>query len=699
MILPAFLVGVVPTFSLPVVITRLHNTRTAGDDLGLPDLYPLTIDLETLADVFTGSIRSWTDERMLKLNPQLKAWFERTGASTVLRSVVCCTVDADPFVAGYLLAPYLLTTRAVNATLGPAGVAAARRSPKTMWKTLQAIHAAPSPMSFVDREVTVPSKLLMQPGSISYRVMNSASAVSATDFRLQITNMLGVVESVSASPASVRACTEGFLDFPDFIEGFLATGTNQVTTTMAPGCWPLQSLASLAVASTFSSKNQVDSDLVVATAAGEAAASHRSACVRAQKNLELLRWIQLSPVLSGALNNNGVARLSDLPAIRSFIVDRRLNTATCDGLTILITLPIVWSVPAAATAFAIAMAALIVAACLITIGSLYKYRQHPSIRGASPIFLAQVAVGLALLGGSLVAWASPVTESSCLAFQWLVDLGFTLAFAPLFAKTWRIYQIFSAKKIKVVKITNGRLVWAVLAMLAFELVVLSAWTGVSPLQPVTFEQATNQLDGAIRQLTHCAVSGPAGTAFLAIEAAFKGALLLFGCLMAFSTRKVSASFNESQTIAWAIYNVVFSSLVVGAILLFLDTQGDTLIWLVLILFLWTAAGTWALIFIPKASAVFGGDERLHHAANSISLGSLSKNDGSITFASITGLGRAQLLAYRSALEAQLDKVRRALGLVVVQADSEGKVLQPKSSSGSEPLQIRVNSPWLAGEAG
>jgi len=228
-------------------------------------------------------------------------------------------------------------------------------------------------------------------------------------------------------------------------------------------------------------------------------------------------------------------------------------------------------------------------------------------------------------------------------------------------------------------------------MLAFELVVLAAWTGVSPLQPVLFERPTNQLDGAIRQLTHCAVSGPAGTAFLSIEAAFKGALLLFGCLMAFSTRKVSASFNESQTIAWAIYNVVFSSLVVGAILLFLDTQGDTLVWLVLILFLWTAAGTWALIFVPKASAVFGGDEKNNFTANSISLGSLSKNDGSITFASITGLGRAQLLAYRSALEAQLDRVRRALGLAVVQADSEGKVLRPRPVRTSELAEPNVSA--------
>jgi hypothetical protein len=198
----------------------------------------------------------------------------------------------------------------------------------------------------------------------------------------------------------------------------------------------------------------------------------------------------------------------------------------------------------------------------------------------------------------------------------------------------------------------------------------------------------------MKQMTHCAVEG-AGIAFLSIEASFKGALLLFGCLMGFSTRKVAASFNESQTITWAIYNVFFSALVVGAILLFLDTLGDTLIWLGLILFVWLAAGTWALIFVPKATAVLYGDEKLQRNANSISLGSLSKHDGSITFARTTGLGRSQLLAYRTALEAQLDKVKRALGIVTAKADSEGKVLFPRSA-GSELPESSVSSNATAG---
>jgi len=394
------MVGVVPTFSLPLKVTALHTQRTAADDLGLPNLYPLRIDMETLALVFTANITSWTDPRMLALNPQLSAWFTRSAAPTALYSVVCCTVDADPRVAGNLLTKHLMRTAAFKASLGRSLSALTGR---TIWKALQALHSAPSPMSFVDREPTVPAKLTMQPGSVSYRMISTAVPNAASDFQLLVTNTLGALESVSASPDSIRACVAPYASSPNFISRFIANATARDLTLTPPGCYPLQALASLAVSTSFQSAQQKVTGTVVVRAAGDAAASHQSDCVRAQKNLELLRWIQLSPVLSGALRNSGVFRLSDLPAVRNFIVDTQLNSATCDGKTILITLPLIWAVPSAATAFAIAMAAIVIAACIAAVAGLYKYRHHPMIRSASPIFLAQVAVGLALLAGSLIA--------------------------------------------------------------------------------------------------------------------------------------------------------------------------------------------------------------------------------------------------------------------------------------------------------
>jgi hypothetical protein len=108
---------------------------------------------------------------------------------------------------------------------------------------------------------------------------------------------------------------------------------------------------------------------------------------------------------------------------------------------------------------------------------------------------------------------------------------------------------FSGKKIKVVKISNSRLGVVVLSMLSVELLLLAVWSGVSPLQPVLIARPTTGLDGAMRHTTHCAMADSAGSAILAVEAAFKALLLVFGCMMGFSTRKVHDQFNQSSSVA------------------------------------------------------------------------------------------------------------------------------------------------------
>jgi len=659
-LLPAFLVGVVPTFSLPVNVTTLWGKRTVSNSLGaLPSLYPLTIDLETLALIFTGEITGWLDQRMLDLNPQLEPWFRLSFADRRLYAVICCSNLADPLVSTTTLMPYLLKTQAFKDALGASIVSTL--TAQTMWSTLNT--AAPvATRSMVDRESTVYAKLLMQPGSVSYKQMASPTFTQTTDFQLMVKpSAAAAAYTVKPTPASMSACMALRVQQPSFLRDYLSNPKQRDWTNTDTGCYPLMRLASLAVGRAFKSASQAAlTGTVITLDPSRGGASHQSACVRAQKNLELLRWMQTSEVLQTAAQASGVVRLADFPAIRSYVVNEQLEHATCDGDTILITLPLVWSTAKAALVFATVAFVITAILVVVTCGLLWRYRMHPSIRGASPFFLAQVAIGAAMLVASLLPWASAVSNNSCMAFQWLVNLGFTLLFSPLFAKTWRIYQIFSAKKIRVVKITDRRLAIVVAGMLAVELVLLAVWSGVSPLQPVLIERPTSQVDGAVSHTTHCAMADGAGSVLLGLEAAFKSLLLLFGCVMGFSTRKVTASFNESSSVAWSVYNALFSGLIVGAILVFLDTVGDTLIWLVLFLLLWIALGTWALVFLPKFATIASNRKEFDAGGLSTSLASLSNRDGSITFASVSAFSVAQLVHYKAALETQLEKVRRAL---------------------------------------
>ena len=671
LILPSYLVGVVPTFNLPSALKSLYAQRSPTNLLSLPDLYPLRVDMELLALIFLGSVSSWVDPRMVALNPQLKSWFDAVpNAPTRLSTVICCQDPDDAQVAGTILTRALVQTAAFQSALGSA---ASDLTARSIWPAVAALTASspyPSNQSFVDRETTVAVKLIMSPGSVGYRLINAGATNPQIEFQL-LRRRAGDEETLDPTPASMQSCVaqEALAD-PGRFGAKISNPKHRVWVTDEEGCWPLTAGASLALASSYSSQNALGgSRTVPPTLLSAVTGRPFCACVRAQKTLELLRWLQVSPQLSPAAINSGYVRLSDFPAVQEYNVDGLLNSATCDGKRILITLPIVWAVSASATIFAVVSVALLTIVFLVTLVVLYRYKTHPAIRGASPIFLAQVVLGLALMAGSLIAWASPVTRSSCMAFQWLLNLGFTLSFSPLFAKTWRIYQIFTTRRIKVAKITNVKLVWMVVLMLVGELVVLTAWSEVSPLKPTLVERATTQADGAMQHTSHCAVSGEAGKVFVAIEGAFKGFLLILGSVYGFSTRHVSASYSESHTIAWATWNTTFSGLVVGAILIFMDTLGDTLIWIVLVLLLWITVATWSFVFMPRFLAISSADQSA--AARSFITPTRSSvvgvvasvnEQGAVSFVDVAKFSIAALQTYRVALEQQLRKVRVALGL-------------------------------------
>jgi hypothetical protein len=65
-----------------------------------------------------------------------------------------------------------------------------------------------------------------------------------------------------------------------------------------------------------------------------------------------------------------------------------------------------------------------------------------------------------------------------------------------------------------------------------------------------------------------------------------GLLLLFGALMSFSTRSVSENFNESRSIAFAIYNVIFTLAIVILLALLQQSDGRTLMILVVATVYW-----------------------------------------------------------------------------------------------------------------
>jgi uncharacterized membrane protein len=113
-----------------------------------------------------------------------------------------------------------------------------------------------------------------------------------------------------------------------------------------------------------------------------------------------------------------------------------------------------------------------------------------------------------------------------------------------------------------------------LLICSIDIVYLSAWQGLSPMTA----SITTQLESDGREHAYQQCSLPlsitAQRMFIA-SIVIKGIWLLVGVLLAFSTRSVSDQFNESKSIALAIYNVVFAVGLIAPIAALINAIGDT----------------------------------------------------------------------------------------------------------------------------
>ena len=90
------------------------------------------------------------------------------------------------------------------------------------------------------------------------------------------------------------------------------------------------------------------------------------------------------------------------------------------------------------------------------------YSNHDVIKKSQPIFLAIVCIGCIASTATIIPLSSddggmdlssnPGMQASldmnCMAAPWLYSIGFTLTFASLFAKTYRVSLVFNNKKPK-----------------------------------------------------------------------------------------------------------------------------------------------------------------------------------------------------------------------------------------------------------
>jgi hypothetical protein len=90
----------------------------------------------------------------------------------------------------------------------------------------------------------------------------------------------------------------------------------------------------------------------------------------------------------------------------------------------------------------VALTALCIALCAVLLALVLANHRAPVIRAATPSFCAVIILGaILMLASNFFATLSVVDDAQCAASTWLLTVGFTLTFAALFIKTFRIWFV------------------------------------------------------------------------------------------------------------------------------------------------------------------------------------------------------------------------------------------------------------------
>lgn len=189
------------------------------------------------------------------------------------------------------------------------------------------------------------------------------------------------------------------------------------------------------------------------------------------------------------------------------------------------------------------------------------------------------------------------TSNDCAATLWVFGVGFILAFSSLFLRTYRIYRIFETKVLKTTQtrtLTDLKLFMFVVAFVSIELLFLSLWQGLDPLVP--HQYIIIDSNGDQMRMTHC--TSDHFSTFLYTMAAWKGLLMICGCLLTYSARRVHLAFNESKYIGLSLYSFFFILLLIFPITL-LITDLSSIVFIISFGLLVIVLTTTSFMFIPK----------------------------------------------------------------------------------------------------
>ena len=420
-ILPSFLTSIVYTYNF-----QLSSTVTINSSI------ELVIDFDCILRIIGGNISDWHDPRLVALNPILATILDDNPAPTTF--IIACVGSA-------LLSPIY---NAIGGIIGQASALDAELQLLFYGTLTNGVYNAFESCSylpgvkwqFATQEQSIPALVSNVPGAIGYAmdVSSDKAGQLAMMYPLVVDAATGITVHTKrhSTPDALIACADSGFD--------AKTLTIDVATAASidSDCWPMTQVVYGQIPHVYPIEQGMT----------------------ALATMDFLEWVYTEDALDTYAYSNMFIRTSDVPAIQSALITALASVTTSDGNP-LIRLPITWTPNTALLAVTFVLALLAGFLTLLAMAVTIRYHKDAVFRSSSPLFMLVSFFGLLHLSAALVMLTLPANELVCGSFTASLQVGFTLLFAPLFAKAYRIYRIFGRRKLKVVKLSSRRMLLCV----------------------------------------------------------------------------------------------------------------------------------------------------------------------------------------------------------------------------------------------
>jgi hypothetical protein len=246
-----------------------------------------------------------------------------------------------------------------------------------------------------------------------------------------------------------------------------------------------------------------------------------------------------------------------------------------------------------------------IAGILTSLAMIYYFhinRKSKVIKKASPTFIQLMLLGLGIIYLSVLIWSLKPGLVSCSCHVILPVLGFNMVMSNLLAKSYRIWKIFNNVKVTALVITDADLFKFTFLTLLINTCLLMGF--IAPNPPNATHIFFPGSDGQEVALTCSTDYNLVQKIFLTLLFVFNGLMIIFGCVMAYLTRKVDSAYNESKYITLVMYTILLLSLLVTpvyAVLLTSDSpeKYENAYVIRSVAFLILSSATILALFVPK----------------------------------------------------------------------------------------------------